>query len=74
IGFSQLGNVIGPWVGGICIDLFGAGRPIYIFSVLSGITLLGLPFLAFAYRQMKTETTKHRSRLEKPLYIKNGRE
>ncbi|PRS93322.1 MFS transporter [Bacillus subtilis] len=67
IGFSQLGNVIGPWVGGICIDLFGAGRPIYIFSVLSGITLLGLPFLAFAYRQMKTETTKHRSRLEKPL-------
>ena len=67
IGFSQLGNVIGPWVGGICIDLFGAGRPIYIFSVLSGITLLGLPFLAFAYRQMKMETTKHRSRLEKPL-------
>nr|BAA12628.1 YqjV [Bacillus subtilis] len=67
IGFPQLGNVIGPWVGGICIDLFGAGRPIYIFSVLSGITLLGLPFLAFAYRQMKMETTKHRSRLEKPL-------
>ncbi|CAI6277151.1 hypothetical protein NRS6167_11965 [Bacillus subtilis] len=67
IGFSQLGNVIGPWVGGICIDLFGAGRPIFIFSVLSGITLLGLPFLAFAYRQMKTEMTKHRSALEKPL-------
>ncbi|KAF2422563.1 MDR family MFS transporter [Bacillus subtilis] len=67
IGFSQLGNVIGPWVGGICIDLFGADRPIFIFSVLSGITLLGLPFLAFAYRQMKMETTKHRSRLEKPL-------
>lgn len=74
IGFSQLGNVIGPWIGGICIDLFGADRPIFIFSVLSGITLLGLPFLAFAYRQMKMETTKHRSRLEKPLYIKNGRE
>ncbi|MGX8231722.1 MDR family MFS transporter [Bacillus subtilis] len=67
IGFSQLGNVIGPWVGGICIDLFGADRPIFIFSVLSGITLLGLPFLTFAYRQMKMETTKHRSRLEKPL-------
>ncbi|QRZ91296.1 MFS transporter [Bacillus subtilis] len=67
IGFSQLGNVIGPWVGGICIDLFGAGRPIFIFSVLSGITLLGLPFLAVAYRQMKTATTKHGSRLEKQL-------
>ncbi|MCY7893816.1 MFS transporter [Bacillus vallismortis] len=70
IGFSQLGNVIGPWIGGLCIDLFGAGRPIFIFSVLSGITLLGLPFLAFAYRQMKTEITKHRSGLEKPLQLK----
>ncbi|OWV38638.1 MFS transporter [Bacillus spizizenii] len=67
IGFSQLGNVIGPWIGGICIDLFGAGRPIFIFSVLSGITLLGLPFLAFAYRQMKMDITKHQTRLEKPL-------
>ncbi|KAF1679735.1 hypothetical protein BTW01_08310 [Bacillus sp. SKDU12] len=44
------------------IDLALAGR-----SVLSGITLLGLPFLAFAYRQMKGEMTKHRSALEKPL-------
>lgn len=67
IGFSQFGNVIGPWAGGLCIDIFGAGHPSSIFSVLSGITLLGLPFLAFAYRRMKAGITEQQPGLGKPL-------
>ncbi|MGG1230406.1 MDR family MFS transporter [Bacillus halotolerans] len=67
IGFSQFGNVIGPWAGGLCIDAFGAGHPSSIFSVLSGITLLGLPFLVFAYRRMKAGITEQQPGLGKPL-------
>lgn len=67
IGFSQLGNVISPWAGGICIDVFGPGRPGFIFSILAGITLIGLPFLAFAYRQLTAGTAQARPGLDKSL-------
>ncbi|KXZ21491.1 hypothetical protein AXI58_11030 [Bacillus nakamurai] len=54
MGFSQLGSVIGPWAGGVCIDLLGPNRPSLIFSVLAGMTLLGMPLSAYAYRQVRT--------------------
>ncbi|MFS0656446.1 MDR family MFS transporter [Bacillus sp. 179-C3.3 HS] len=57
VGFSQLGNVIGPWAGGLCIDLFGADNPLSIFSVLSIVTIAGVPFLLIGYARLKKRTT-----------------
>ncbi|MFJ5964981.1 MDR family MFS transporter [Bacillus sp. NPDC093026] len=53
VGFSQLGSVIGPWVGGMCIDFFGAANPLSIFSVLSIITIAGVPFLLIGYYRLR---------------------
>ncbi|MGE6629426.1 MDR family MFS transporter [Bacillus sp. NPDC077027] len=56
IGFSQLGNVLGPWVGGMCLDFFGAEHPLSIFTVISCITLAGVPFLTIGYYRLKKRT------------------
>ncbi|MBD3858751.1 MFS transporter [Bacillus sp. 28A-2] len=53
MGFSQLGSVVGPFVGGLCIDFFGAAHPLSIFSVLSMITIAGVPFLLIGYYRLK---------------------
>lgn len=53
MGFSQLGSVIGPFVGGLCIDYFGAAHPFSIFSVLSIVTIAGVPFLLIGYYRLK---------------------
>ncbi|MFP7346308.1 MDR family MFS transporter [Bacillus safensis] len=53
MGFSQLGSVIGPFVGGLCIDYFGAAHPLSIFTVLSMITIAGVPFLLIGYYRLK---------------------
>ncbi|MCY7617218.1 MFS transporter [Bacillus pumilus] len=53
MGFSQLGSVIGPFVGGLCIDYFGAAHPFSIFSVLSMVTIAGVPFLLIGYYRLK---------------------
>ncbi|WP_282066470.1 MDR family MFS transporter [Bacillus pumilus] len=53
MGFSQLGSVIGPFIGGLCIDYFGAAHPFPIFSVLSMVTIAGVPFLLIGYYRLK---------------------
>ncbi|MFS2247821.1 MDR family MFS transporter [Bacillus sp. A31] len=53
MGFSQLGSVIGPFIGGLCIDYFGAAHPFSIFSVLSMVTIAGVPFLLIGYYRLK---------------------
>ncbi|UYO34354.1 MFS transporter [Bacillus zhangzhouensis] len=53
MGFSQLGSVIGPFAGGLCIDYFGAAHPLSIFTVLSMITIAGVPFLLIGYYRLK---------------------
>ncbi|SFX20516.1 Na+/melibiose symporter [Thermoactinomyces sp. DSM 45891] len=45
MGFSQLGNVLSPIVGGWLLSYFGAGQPLIIFGVLVLVTLLGVPLL-----------------------------
>lgn len=55
MGFSQLGSVIGPWAGGLCIDFFGAAHPLSIFSVLSIVTIAGVPFLLIGYYRLKKQ-------------------
>lgn len=56
MGFSQLGSVVGPFVGGLCIDLFGAAHPLSIFSVLAIVTAAGVPFLLIGYYRLKKRT------------------
>ncbi|MEI4790535.1 MFS transporter [Bacillus sp. FJAT-53060] len=56
MGFSQLGSVVGPFVGGLCIDFFGAAHPFSIFSVLSIVTIAGAPFLLIGYYRFKKRT------------------
>ncbi|ATH92281.1 transporter [Bacillus glycinifermentans] len=53
MGFTQLGSVIGPWAGGMLLDVFGAEKPFFTFSILSVVTLFGIPFLAAAFRNVK---------------------
>ncbi|WMT30679.1 MFS transporter [Bacillus aerius] len=56
MGFSQFGSVVGPFVGGLCIDLFGAAHPLSIFSVLAIVTAAGVPFLLIGYYRLKKRT------------------
>ena len=35
MGFSQLGSVIGPFVGGLCIDYFGAAHPSPFYGLVN---------------------------------------
>ncbi|MDA1474959.1 MDR family MFS transporter [Bacillus changyiensis] len=68
IGFNQLGNVIGPWIGGMLLDAFGVDKPFITFSVLALITICGVPFLFTAFHKIRVaETAKVITHSEKTL-------
>lgn len=48
LGFSRLGNVMAPWLGGLLFNYFGFNEPLYTFIILSLVTLSGIPALLFA--------------------------
>lgn len=45
MGFTQIGSVIGPSLGGILLDHFGYNNPLMVFSTLCIISLMGVPIL-----------------------------
>ncbi|SDY13148.1 MFS transporter [Thermoactinomyces sp. DSM 45892] len=45
MGFSQLGNVLSPIVGGWLLSYFGATQPLIVFGMLVLVTLIGVPLL-----------------------------
>ncbi|MED1740108.1 MFS transporter [Bacillus swezeyi] len=47
-GFNRLGNVIGPWLGGMLLSYFGVNGSIYIFFILFVTTASGIPALFLA--------------------------
>jgi len=65
IGFSELGGVIGPFIGGILLNYYSISKGNLIFSILSGICVLGFPimwFLAIIIKRRDTlekNTTQH---------------
>ncbi|TXC93139.1 MFS transporter [Metabacillus litoralis] len=58
MGFTQLGNVIGPWIGGVLLQYFGANQPIYLFGTLVVVTGLGVPILLYVKYLMKAKAKK----------------
>lgn len=51
MGLSRLGNVIAPSLGGLLLTLYGIENSIYTFSILSFITVLGVPLLMLATKK-----------------------
>lgn len=57
IGFTQLGNVLAPIIGGYLLDQFGANQPFIIFTSLLLLTLFGVPFLVISKLQLTSNIT-----------------
>ncbi|RIJ63326.1 MULTISPECIES: MFS transporter [unclassified Rummeliibacillus] len=53
MGLSRLGNVIAPSLGGLLLSFFSIENSIYTFSILSFITILGVPLLIVATKKQK---------------------
>ncbi|USK34916.1 MFS transporter [Bacillus sp. F19] len=53
MGFTQLGNVLGPWIGGLLLDSYGVSDPAILFGCLMLITLSGLPVLLLVKKEME---------------------
>lgn len=65
MGFTQLGSVFGPWIGGVLLDHFGANQPIYLFGSLFFVTILGVPFLLFASYLTKSKLMKQKTSVQR---------
>ncbi|CAH0347266.1 MFS transporter [Bacillus sp. CECT 9360] len=61
LGFSGLGNVIGPWFGGVLLGHFGAGQPLLLFGTLSATAVFGVPLFLIVYSQLKKRKTFERN-------------
>ncbi|XQY90242.1 MDR family MFS transporter [Metabacillus sp. HB246100] len=61
MGFTQLGNVFGPWLGGVLLDSFGANQPMVVFGSLAIITLIGVPILLYVKYLMKGKLLSSRA-------------
>ncbi|AZB41334.1 MFS transporter [Bacillus sp. FJAT-42376] len=53
MGFTGIGNVIGPFAGGMMLDSFGASKPLLLFGSLALLTALGIPFLYKVYKMSR---------------------
>ncbi|MED0688240.1 MFS transporter [Anoxybacillus ayderensis] len=58
IGFTAIGNAVGPWIGGLMLQYFGYENHLLIFSLLSLCTLIGFPVFLYVGGVMKA--TKRR--------------
>lgn len=47
MGFSGLGGVIGPWLGGFLLDYYGYGNGAIVFAYLAAVCSLGFPILLY---------------------------
>ncbi|EMI10484.1 MDR family MFS transporter [Anoxybacillus gonensis] len=58
IGFTAIGNAVGPWIGGLMLQYFGYENHLLIFSLLSLCTLIGFPVFLYVSGVMKA-TKRH---------------
>ena len=56
IGFTAIGNAVGPWIGGLMLEHLGYGNHLLIFSLLALCTSIG--FLVFLYVGRLMRVTK----------------
>jgi MFS family permease len=57
MGFTSIGNAFGPTLGGCFLSLFGVSHRIYRFGLLALLSVLGFPFLLYAFHLMKEKKT-----------------
>ncbi|WP_051530072.1 MFS transporter [Anoxybacteroides tepidamans] len=53
MGFTSIGNSLGPTVGGFLLSIFGASQGIYLFGLLALLSFLGFPFLLYVTHLLK---------------------
>lgn len=56
MGFTQIGNVVGPALGGFLLDHFGYNQPILVFIFLALAPFLAIPILLGVTAKMKSGT------------------
>lgn len=62
MGFMQLGNVMGPAIGGLLLDNFGYEKPMLVFGLLALISICGVPILLYVHWRMNKTVTLHHSK------------
>jgi MFS family permease len=58
MGFTQIGSVIGPLLGGFLLDYFGYNNPLMVFGTLFLLSILGVPILMRVKWKMKRSAHK----------------
>ncbi|PLS17121.1 MFS transporter [Bacillus sp. M6-12] len=58
MGFNGLGNVIGPWIGGIVIEQYGTGEPLILFGSLCAVSILGVPAFIIVHIALKKRKSR----------------
>ncbi|MTH55736.1 MFS transporter [Bacillus mangrovi] len=57
MGFTMLGNVAGPFAGGLLLDSFGATQPMLLFGGIACLTALGIPLLYKVHKLSRQKKT-----------------
>ncbi|HJV32087.1 MAG TPA: MFS transporter [Bacillales bacterium] len=57
MGFTQIGSVVGPSLGGFLLDYFGYNNPLMVFGSLFILSILGVPLLLTVKLKIKKELT-----------------
>lgn len=58
MGFTQIGNVIGPALGGFLLDTYGYDKPKLVFGLLCLSSLLAIPILLGVMGKMKNQVSR----------------
>lgn len=58
MGFTQIGSVVGPLLGGFLLDYFGYNNPLMVFGSLFILSILGVPILMRVKWKMKNSIPK----------------
>ncbi|MEH7345689.1 MFS transporter [Bacillus sp. JJ1532] len=58
MGFTQIGNVIGPALGGFLLETYGYDKPILVFGLLCFSSLLAIPILLGLKAKMKKQSLR----------------
>ncbi|WML44885.1 MFS transporter [Neobacillus sp. PS3-40] len=62
MGFTQIGNVLGPALGGFLLDYFGYNNPLMVFGSLFLLSIIGVPILINV--KLKLKNSPHMSKLK----------
>lgn len=65
MGFTQIGQVAGPALGGFLLDHFGYNHPFMVFSTVGALSILGVPMLLIVHwKQNKNRVTGKEAEIE----------